>query len=82
MRGPDGTRREVYAHHVGGEWRFYERQRRFERWQRIESPSLDDWLCLLDAIERRVKRRLLPPEAELRVRNRIKELFLNAPIDR
>lgn len=80
-RQADGTSRQVYAHRIGGEWVFYQRQRRFERWQKIQYPSLEDWLCLLDGIQRRVQRRLLPPEIATRARRRITELFPNAPIN-
>lgn len=70
-----GVRHQVYAQHVGREWIFYIRERRFERWQPMKNPPLEDWLALLDAIERRVVRRRHPPAEADRVRQRIRELF-------
>lgn len=77
-RTPEGERREVYARHVGDRWRFFERSRRYERWQPLPEPPLADWLELLDAVERRVERRLLRPEEPGRIRKRIKELYPDA----
>jgi hypothetical protein len=73
--GPDGTRIDVYARHVGGRWLFYTQTRRNEPWLPLLEPALEDWLALLDAVERRVRRRLLRPEEVNRVRQRIRELF-------
>lgn len=75
-----GERREVYVHHVGVEWRFYQRARRFDSWEPLPHPPLEDWLELLDAVERRVQRRLLPPEDVARVRRAIRERFPEAGV--
>lgn len=75
IRTPEGARREVYVRHIGGEWRFFARTRRFDPWQPLPHPALEDWLQLLDAVERRVQRRLLRPEDLARVRQRIREHF-------
>ena len=72
-RTPEGERREVYARRVGGEWRFFARERRYERWEPLENPPLEDWLELLDAVERRVARRLLRPEEVDRIRRAVAE---------
>jgi hypothetical protein len=56
LRLADGTRREVLARRVGGEWFFLERSRRYERWREIAEPSREDWDTLLDAIRRRYVR--------------------------
>jgi len=77
----EGQKLQVYAHHVGKEWRFYVRERRFDEWQPVESPPLEDWLALLDAIRRRIPRRLIKPEEEPLLIHRIKELFPNADCD-
>jgi hypothetical protein len=74
-RTETGERVEVYARHVGDQWRFFMRDRRFERWQPVAEPPLEDWLELLDAVQRRIQRRLLRPEEEARVRNAIHERF-------
>lgn len=76
----EGQKLQVYAHHVGTEWRFFQRERRFDVWQPVEQPPLEDWLELLDAVDRRVQRRLLKPEEGPRVRKRIKELFPEADL--
>lgn len=77
----DGQKLQIYAHHVGKEWRFHQRERRFDDWMPLEGPPLEDWLALLDGIQRRISRRLIRPEEELRVKQRIKELFPNADVD-
>jgi hypothetical protein len=74
-RTAEGIKREVYAQRVGGEWRFYERERRYDQWQALPNPPLEDWLELLDAVQRRITRRRLQPEEELRVKKTISERF-------
>ena len=71
----EGLRREVYAQHVGDRWVIYERSRRFDPWQEVEEPPLEDWLALLDAVERRVTRHLQRPEEPARLRKLIRERF-------
>ncbi len=71
----DGARLQVYAHHVGRDWLFYARERRYEQWQRVEEPPLADWLELLDAAQRLINRRRLRPEEEGRIKARIRESF-------
>jgi hypothetical protein len=74
-RTEDGERLEIYAHHVGNRWNFYVRSRRFDRWEPLEQPPLEDWLELLDGVRRRVARRLLRPEEVERVEKSIRENF-------
>ncbi|MGA4644485.1 hypothetical protein [Limisphaera sp. 4302-co] len=71
----DGTKIQVYAHLVGGEWRFYQRTRRYERWEPVAEPPLEDWLALLDAIRRMIPRRRYQPEDERRLVRQIRERF-------
>ncbi len=71
----DGTAIQVYVQHVGREWRFFARQKRFDQWQPVPEPPLEDWLELLDAVQRRINRRLLRPEEEARVMKTIRERF-------
>ncbi|HPU55142.1 MAG TPA: hypothetical protein PLH97_02530, partial [Verrucomicrobiota bacterium] len=66
----EGTKLQVYAHRVGREWRFYRRQRRYERWEPVEDPPLEDWLALLDAVQRLITRRRYQPEDEQRLRQK------------
>ena len=77
-RTPDGERVAVYAQHVGDRWKFFQRDRRYDQWQSVEDPELVDWLELLDAVRRRISRRLLRPEEETRVERSIHERFPEA----
>ncbi len=76
----DGIRIQVYVQRVGRDWRFFAREKRYTQWQAISDPPLEDWLELLDAVQRRINRRLLPPEAEARVRKLIRERFPEAKL--
>jgi hypothetical protein len=71
----EGVKLQVYAHHVGDRWQFYRRERRYDNWQAVEHPPLEDWIELLDAVRRRIARRLLRPEEEARVAKSIRERF-------
>jgi hypothetical protein len=77
----DGVRLQVYAHHVGREWRFFARERRYDQWQAIKDPPLEDWLELLDSIQRRINRRLQRPEEEARVKKSIVERYPEVKFD-
>ena len=65
----------MYARRVGDRWRFFERERRFEPWQKLAEPPLEDWLELLDGVQRRISRQLLRPEEEIRLKKCIGERF-------
>jgi hypothetical protein len=71
----NGQKLQVYAQHVGRDWRFFAREQRFDQWQPVPEPPLEDWLMLLDAVQRMVARRRLQPDDEERVRRRIRERF-------
>jgi hypothetical protein len=77
----DGGQLQVYARHVGRDWRFFARERRYDQWQAIENPPLEDWLELLDAVRRRINRRLLRPEEESRVKRSIGQRFPEVNLD-
>jgi hypothetical protein len=77
----EGVRLQVYARHVGREWRFYARERRYDQWQAVANPPLEDWLELLDSVRRRIDRRLLRPEEEGNVVQSIRERFPEANLD-
>lgn len=79
-RTEEGLKREVYAKHIGDRWLFHVREKRHDQWQDMPEPPLEDWLELLDGVQRRVQRRLLPPDEEKRVKKRIRELFPEAEI--
>ena len=76
-----GIRLQVYAQHVGREWRFFQREKRYDQWQAVPEAPLEDWLELLDAVQRLINRRRLRPEEEARVKNTIRERFPEAKIE-
>lgn len=71
----EGDSCQVYAQRVGGAWRFFQRRKRYDEWRPMPSPPLEDWLQLLEAVERRLQRRRWPPAEAARIRRRILELF-------
>ncbi len=77
----EGVRIQVYAQHVGRDWRFYTREKRYDRWQAVPEPPLEDWLELLDAVRRRINRRRERPEEEGRVIQSIRERFPEAQFE-
>ena len=80
-RTEEGEKLLVYAQHIGNQWKFFHRPKRFENWQEVETPPLEDWLELLDAVERRAQRRLAKPEELIRLRKTFRELFPDAVLD-
>jgi len=79
-RNEAGERVEVSVEQFGDRWIFRSRGRRPEQWQEMAEPPLEDWLELLDAVQRLITRRRLQPEHEERVRQRIRERFPDAQI--
>jgi len=80
-KSAEGVRREVYVHCVGQEWQFFARERRYDEWRPLGQPLLEDYVELLDCVQRRIARRLLKPEDEQRVRRMIREAYPEAQID-
>ena len=76
----DGQKIQVYAHHVSQQWRFFKRVKRFDEWQRVPEPPLEDWLELLDAVQRLMTRRRYQPDDEERLRRKIRERFPEAEV--
>jgi hypothetical protein len=76
----EGVKLQVNAQRVGGEWIFSRREKRFDQWQRVAEPPLEDWLELLDAVQRLITRRRLQPVHEEHVRRRIRERFPEAGV--
>jgi len=74
-RTEEGEKVEINARFIGADWRFFRRSGRFERWEEFANPPLEDWLTLLDGVERRIQRRLARPEEAPRLRKRIREMF-------
>lgn len=78
---PEGEKLQVFARHFGREWLFHVREKRYDVWQRVEDPPLEDWLELLDGVRRRVNRRLLMPDDEERLLRMIRERFPEVKLD-
>lgn len=76
----DGTKLMVYVQRVSKEWRFFHRGKRFDQWQPVEEPPLEDWLALLDALQRLINRRRYTPADEEHLRRRIREKFPEAGV--
>jgi hypothetical protein len=76
----DGVKLQVYAQHVGREWRFFHREKRFDVWQSVKDPPLDDWMALLDAMQRLITRRRYQPDDEVRLRKQIRERYPEAEV--
>jgi len=77
---PDGQKREVYVHMVGADWKFFVRGKRYDNWEPLENPLLEDYVELLDGVRRRIARRLVRPEEEQRVLRLIRESYPEAEI--
>jgi hypothetical protein len=67
-RNDAGERVEIYVEQTGDRWIFHSRGRRPEPWQIVDDPPLEDWLELLDAVERRIRRQLMKPLEAERIR--------------
>lgn len=76
----DGEKLQVNAQQVGRDWHFFHREKRFDQWRRVEKPPLEDWLALLDSIQRLINRRRYQPVDEERLRSQIRERFPEAEI--
>jgi len=76
----EGVKLQVYAQHVGREWKFFHREKRFDQWQLVPEPPLEDWLELLDSIQRLVVRRRYQPDDEEDVRKKIRDRFPDAGV--
>jgi hypothetical protein len=76
----DGVKLQVYAQHVGREWKFFHREKRFDQWLPVPEPPLEDWLELLDAIQRLIIRRRYQPDDEEDVRKKIRDRFPEADV--
>ncbi|MGD0350051.1 MAG: hypothetical protein ABSB84_07030 [Verrucomicrobiota bacterium] len=76
----DGVKLQVYARRVSREWLFFQREKRFDQWQPVPEPPLEDWLALLDVVRRLITRRRYQPADEERLRRRIRERFPEAEI--
>ena len=51
----EGEKLQVYAQHVERDWKFFHRGKRYDVWQPVKEPPLEDWLELLDAMRERFR---------------------------
>jgi hypothetical protein len=77
----DGSKLNVYAQHRGDQWLFFHQTKRFENWEPVKQPPVEDWLELLDAVRRRINRRMLRPEEEGRILKKIQESFPGTTVE-
>jgi hypothetical protein len=75
-----GLKLQVYAQHIGKEWHFFHREKRYDQWKRIENPPLEDWLELLDCMQRLIVRRRYQPDDEEDLRELIRESYPEADV--
>jgi hypothetical protein len=75
-----GDKLQVYAQHIGREWKFFQREKRFDVWRPVKQPPLEDWLELLDAVQRLITRRRYQPDDEVLLRRMIRERFPEAEV--
>lgn len=71
----DGDKLQVYAQHIGREWKFFHREKRFDVWRPVKDPPVEDWMALLDAVRRLITRRRYQPADEVALRRMIRERF-------
>lgn len=76
----DGEKVQVYAQHVGREWKFFRRGKRFDQWAHIPDPPLEDWLELLEAMQRLIVRRRYQPDDEEDLRKKILDRYPDADV--
>lgn len=74
-RTDEGVKLDVYVQHVGGQWRFFMREKRYDRWTPVPQPPIEDWMKLLDAVRRMIPRRRYPMAEEGRIRKMILDRF-------
>ena len=74
-KNEEGVKLDVYVQHVGKDWHFFQRLKRYDQWQRVKEPPLEDWLELLDAVQRMIPRRRMRPEMEGQIKKVINERF-------
>jgi hypothetical protein len=75
----EGVKLQVYAQHIGRDWKFFHREKRFDQWREVE-PPLEDWLELLEAMQRLIVRRRYQPDDEEDVRKKIRDRFPEADV--
>jgi len=76
----EGVKLKVYAQHIGRDWKFFQREKRYDVWQPVPEPPMEDWMELLDAVQRLINRRRYQPADEELLRRQIRERFPQADV--
>ena len=79
-RDAEGQRVQVKAQKTGNRWHFHIRGRKFDDWQLLEEPPLEDWLELLDCVRRRIQRNLVPEVEEDLLKRVIRDHYPEAEL--
>ena len=76
----EGQRVQVKAQKTGNRWHFHIRGRKFEDWQLLDAPLLEDWLELLNCVRRRIQRNRVPEVEEDLLKRAIRDQFPEAKL--
>lgn len=79
-RDEEGQRVKICAEPAGDQWRFYQQYKRFEKWELMEEPPLEDWLELLDAVRRRISRKKIAEGEDIKLIRLIKKHYPEADL--
>jgi hypothetical protein len=79
-RDEEGERVKICAEPSRDNWRFYQQYRRYDTWEEMKDPPLEDWINLLDAVRRRISRKKIPMGEDKKLIRHIKSLFPDAEI--
>jgi hypothetical protein len=71
----EGQKLEVNASQNGPRWVFLSRARRYDDWKPFPEPTEEDWLELVDAVERRVQRGLMRAEVLKALQSEVRQRF-------
>lgn len=74
----DGEKRQVCGRGGGDRWVFYARRKRFDNWEELASPTLEDCLALLDGVRRLGGRHRATAKDEAQLRAFIRKRFPDA----
>lgn len=79
-RDEEGNRVKICAEPNGTKWRFYQQYKRYDQWEEVGEPPLEDWLNLLDAVRRRISRKKIAIQEEKKLLGMIRTRFPEAEI--
>lgn len=68
-----GVKLQVYSKRVRGKWTFFVRERRFDNWEPLNDPTIEDWGELINAAQRRIGRGMMPPKEHGKLIEQLRE---------